>query len=118
MLEMEVNQCLCLHTKNSRRYMAKILPIRLKTLSNQSIIQDIPKYYDLHLKRRAVARNRRGGGQGGHKSEIRGLHGTTLGPKKVQDRPMEGVQGGGALKKPRGFENWKQFVSSKYVISN
>ena len=53
--------------------MAEILPIQRKTLSNQSIIQDIPKYYDLHLKRRAVARNRRGG----HKSEIRGLHGTT-----------------------------------------
>ena len=65
-----------------------------------------------------MAKNHRGLGARGHESEMRGLHGTTSGPKKVQDRPREGVQGGGAFKKPRGFENWKQFVLLKYVISN
>ena len=40
----------------------EILPMQRKTLSIQSIIQYLPKYYDLHLKRSAVARNRRGGG--------------------------------------------------------
>ena len=96
----------------------EILPIQRNTLSIQSIIQYILKYYDLHLKRMAVSRNSRGVGKGGTKVRCGVCMGPLKAPRRYRTGPRRGCKGAERPRSPEVLTIWKQFVSLKYVISN